>query len=54
MDFSKAFNTLNHDFLTAKPQADGFQHDALKLFHSYLLSHGREPKLTSLLVHERN
>lgn len=31
MDLSKAFNTLNHDFLTAKVHAYGVQHGALKL-----------------------
>ena len=31
MDLSKAFNTLNHDFLIAKVHACGVQHGALKL-----------------------
>ena len=36
MNLSKAFDTLNHDLLTAKLHEYGFQHDALKLLHSYL------------------
>lgn len=30
MDLSKAFDTLNHDFLLQKFNAYDFQHDALK------------------------
>ena len=33
-DFSKAYDTSNHDLLIAKPHAYGFQHDALKVLHS--------------------
>ena len=36
MDLSKAFDTLNHDLLITKLHIYGFQHDALKLIHSYL------------------
>ena len=54
MDLSNTFDTLNHDLLIAKLHAYGFQHDALKLLHSYLLNDGTEPKLTHLLVHGRN
>ena len=36
MDLLKAFDTLNHDLLIGKLHAYGFQHDALKLLHSYL------------------
>ena len=36
MDLSKGFHTLNQDLLIAKLHAYGFQHDALKLLHSYL------------------
>ena len=36
MELSKAFDTLNHDLLIAKLSAYGFEHDALKLIHSYL------------------
>ena len=54
MDLSKAFDTLNHDFLIAKLHAYGFQHNALKLLQVTFLSGGTEPKLTRLLVHGRN
>ena len=36
MDLGKVFDILNHDPLIAKLHAYGFQHDALKLLHSYL------------------
>ena len=36
MDLSKAFYTLNHNLLITKLHVYGFQHDALKLIHSYL------------------
>ena len=35
-DFLKAFDILNHDLLIAKLHTYVFQHDALKIFHSYL------------------
>ena len=36
LDLSKAFDTINHDFLLAKLNAYGFSPNALKLMHSYL------------------
>ena len=36
MDLPKAFDTLNHDLLTAKLQAYDFDSDALNLIKSYL------------------
>ena len=36
IDLSKAFDTLNHDLCITKLYADGFQHEAAKLLHSYL------------------
>ena len=36
IDLSKAFDTLNHDLCITKLYADGFQHEASKLLHSYL------------------
>ena len=35
-DLSKAFDCLIHDLLLAKLHAYGFQHNAIKLIHSYL------------------
>ena len=35
MDLSKAFDALNHDLLIAELHAYDFQHDTLKLLHSY-------------------
>ena len=36
MDLSKAFDTLNHDFLIAKLDMYGFDKQALRLISSYL------------------
>ena len=36
MDFSKAFDTVNHDLLIAKLEAYGFSHSALSYMLSYL------------------
>ena len=36
MDFSKAFDTINHDLLLAKLKAYGFPINALDLMCSYL------------------
>ena len=36
MDLSKAFNTLNYDFLIAKLHAYGFSEESLKLRKRYL------------------
>ena len=47
MDFSKAFDTLNHDLLISKLHAYGFQHDALKLFHSYLSKRWHRTKINT-------
>ena len=38
MDFSKAFDTLNHEFLIAKLHAYGFNRNLLKLINDYLSS----------------
>ena len=49
MNLSKAFDTLHHDLVISKLYAYGFQHDALKLLHSYLSKNdGTEPKSTRL------
>ena len=36
MDLSKAFDTINHDLLIAKPHAYRFSKESLKLIKSYL------------------
>ena len=36
MDFSKAFDTINHDLLLSKPKAYGFSKQALSFMCSYL------------------
>ena len=44
MDLSKAFDTINHDFLIAKPGAYGFYTASLKLIRSYLTNHFQRTK----------
>ena len=48
MELSKAFDTLNHDLLIAKLSAYGFEHDALKLIHSYLTNRWHRAKINSV------
>ena len=36
MNLSKAFDTINHDFMLAKLKAYGFSNNALDLMHSYI------------------
>ena len=47
MDLSKAFDTLNNDLLIAKLHAYGFEHDALKLLHSYLSKRWHRTKVNT-------
>ena len=47
MELSKGFDTLNHDLLIAKLDAYGFQHDALKLLHSYLSKRWHRTKVNT-------
>ena len=42
IDLSKAFDTMNHDFLIAKLGAYGFQKDALSFMKSYLRKDANE------------
>ena len=45
MDLSKAFDTINHDFLTAKLHAYGFSKESLKLIKSYLSNRWQRTKV---------
>ena len=47
MDLSKAFDALNYDLLIAKRNAHGFQHDILKLLHSYLFNQWNRTKVNT-------
>ena len=50
MDLSKAFDTLNHDFLIGKVHAYGFDKNASKLLRSYLTNRRKRRKVdTSFL-----
>ena len=45
MDLSKAFDTINHELLIAKLDADGFSKDALKLIFSYISERWQRTKI---------
>ena len=45
MDLSKAFNTLNHELLSAKRHAYGFNRDWLKLINDYLSNKWQRTKI---------
>ena len=47
-DFSKAFDCLLHDFLTAEFEAYGFTSKSLKLLNSYLNDRKHRTKINSL------
>ena len=44
MDLSKAFDTINHDLLIAKPLACDFRNRRFKLLYSFLKSDSYLPK----------
>ena len=45
IDLSKAFDTLNHDLLSAKLHAYGFDKDSFKVLHSYLSNRYQRTKI---------
>ena len=45
MDLSKAFYILNHELLTAKLHAYGFNRDSLKLINDYLCDRWQRTKI---------
>ena len=45
MDFSKAFNTLNHELLIAELTVYGFNNESLKLIRSYLTNRQQRTKI---------
>ena len=45
MDLSKAFDTMNHDLLLAKPQVYGFDRDLLEVLQSYLSNRYQRTKI---------
>ena len=47
MDFSKAFDTINHELLIAKLHAYGLTKPALKLLYSYLRNRWHRPKINT-------
>ena len=46
-DLSKAFDCINHDLMTAKLEAYGFDYKALKLIYSYLTNRSQRVKVNS-------
>ena len=47
MDFSKEFDTINHDFLIAKLNAYGFTKNSLGLIKSYLSNRWQRTKINT-------
>ena len=45
MDFSRAFDTINHELLMTKLHANGFSKEALKLIFSYLNNRKQRVKI---------
>ena len=54
MDFSKVFDTINHDLMLAKLKAYGFLTNALNLMHSYLKSRKQKVQINNKFSLERN
>ena len=47
MDLSKAFDTMNHDLLTTKLGAYGFQEDALFFMENYFMNRQQRVRVNS-------
>ena len=47
VDFSKAFDTINHDLLIAKLEAYGFSNNALLFMLSYLKNRSQRVSINS-------
>ena len=54
MNLSKAFDTINHDFMLAKLKAYGFPTNDLSLMHSYLKNRKQKVQINNKFSLERN
>ena len=54
MDFSKPFDTINHDLMLAKLKAYGFSTHALSLMHSSLKNRKQKVQINKRFSLERN
>ena len=50
MDLSKPFDTVNHEPLVAKPNANGISKEALKLLSSHLNNRKQRVKISKTLI----
>ena len=50
MDLSKAFDTLDHSLLIAKPSAYGFDNNSISFVQSYLQTGFKDVRLRIILV----
>ena len=54
MDFSRAFDTLNHDIMITKLKIYNFSREVLKFMQSYLKNRKQRVKINKKFISERD